>query len=151
MAEHSRQTIQKTKEKLREGERIQEDRDAHARSHHILVVDDELDIAETITWVLQSAGYNAAFALNAKTAIQFASRIAIDLALLDINLPDSDGIQAAVEICKRLPNCKILLMSGDPESAIRLKEAAKNDVHFELLIKPIGAPELLKKMGSLLK
>src|SRR4051812_10389882 len=151
MAEHSRQTIQKTKEKLREGERIQQDRDAHAKPVHILVVDDELSVAQTITWVLQGAGYNATFALNAKSAVQIASHLAFDAALVDINLRDLDGIQAAGEICKRLPNCKILLMSGDPASAIRLKEAAKDDVHFELLAKPIGAPELLQKMASLVK
>jgi len=41
-----------------------------------------------------------------------ACSIAVDLANVDISLPDVDGTKIAPERCKRLPNCKILLMSS---------------------------------------
>jgi YesN/AraC family two-component response regulator len=43
------------------------------------------------------------------------------LAIVDVNLPDVDGIKTAVEICNRFPNCKILLISGYPESVLLIE------------------------------
>lgn len=117
---------------------------------NILVVDDEFAIAQTLTWVLQEAGYTTTFAQSGKSALQIASGIAVDLAILDVTLPDLDGIKTAVELCKRIPNCKILLMSGDTESAPLLEAARKEGIRFEVLAKPIPPSELLPKLESLL-
>lgn len=117
---------------------------------NILVVDNEFGIAQTLTWVLQEAGYAATFALSGKDALEVASGIAVDLAVVDVTLPDLDGIRTAVELCKRLPKCKILLMSGDTESALLLEAARKECIRFEVLAKPIPPSELLPKLQSLL-
>lgn len=116
----------------------------------ILVVDDNIGVAETLTWVLQDAGYAATFALSSKAAIGIASGIPLDLAVVDVTLPDLDGIKTAVEICKRIPTCRILLMSGDTESAPLLEGARRDGIKFEILAKPIPPSELLPKLESLL-
>ena len=119
--------------------------------NNILVVDDEFNIAQTLTWVLQEAGYTAAFALSGQAALEIASGIAVDLAIVDVALPDIDGIKIAAEICHRLPKCKILLISGDSECAPLLEAAKKDGIHFEVLPKPIPPSELLGKLESLLQ
>jgi DNA-binding response OmpR family regulator len=113
-------------------------------------VDDEFAIAQTLTWVLEEAGYSATFALSGKAALDLSNDHAVDLAVVDVTLPDLDGIKTAVEICKRIPNCKILLMSGDTESAPLLEAARRDGIKFEVLAKPIPPSELLPKLASLL-
>jgi DNA-binding response OmpR family regulator len=101
--------------------------------------------------VLEQEGYAAAFALSGESGIEMASRIGTHLAIVDINLPDQDGIETAAEICKRVPNCKILLMTGDPESLEKLQEARDRGINFEVVAKPIPPAELLQKLKSLLR
>jgi DNA-binding response OmpR family regulator len=118
--------------------------------NNILVVDDEFNVAQTLTWVLQEAGYTAQFAVSGESALVVTSGIAVDAAVVDVTLPDLDGIKTAVEICKRLPNCKIPLMSGDSESAPLLERAKKDGINFDVLAKPIPPLELLGTLKALL-
>lgn len=59
------------------------------------------------------AGFRAIVTRGSLQGIQLASQIGVELALVDVNLSDGDGVRIAVELCKRLPHCKILLISGD--------------------------------------
>ncbi len=115
----------------------------------ILVVDDEANVAKTLAMVLKQEGYAAVPAPSAKAALELASSTAIDIAIIDVMLRDSDGIQTAVELCKRIPHCKILLMSGDSESAPLLEAAKKDGIHFDVLAKPIPPVELFSKLDFL--
>ena len=112
------------------------------RKSHILVVDDDPNVAKTLAMVLQQQGYLATFTLNGSTALELASGCAVDLAIVDVNLPELDGIQTAVELCRRLPKCKILLMSGDIETSSKLEEARANGINFDVIVKPIPPEEL---------
>jgi DNA-binding response OmpR family regulator len=103
-----------------------------------------------LTWILEKAGYSATFAQSGKAAIEIASGTPFDLAVVDVTLPDLNGVKTAIEICKRIPNCMILLMSGDTESAPLLESARKYFIKFEVLAKPIPPSELLPKLESLL-
>jgi DNA-binding response OmpR family regulator len=116
----------------------------------ILVVDDDPAVARSLAGVFESAGYQAVTAPDGATALKIASGVAIDLALVDVRLPDSDGIQTAVEIYKKLPNCKILLVSGVEDPNEKPQKARSDGINFEILAKPIPPPELLKKVESLL-
>src|SRR5690348_5049362 len=64
-------------------------------------------------------------------------------------LPGIDGLQTAVEICKRLPHCKLILISGQPESIPQLERAAMQGLQFSVLAKPIPPGELLATIESL--
>lgn len=112
----------------------------------VLVVDDHEAVARTLAWVLEASGYITAVAYSGKDALGIASGIVADLALVDVGLPDVNGIKVAVEICKRLPHCRILLISGDPESAPLIEQQNR----FEVLAKPVEPPELLKRVAALM-
>jgi two-component system alkaline phosphatase synthesis response regulator PhoP len=64
----------------------------------ILVVDDEADILEFISYNLKKEGYEVYTALNGKEALPIAKKIKPDLILLDVMMPVMDGI----ETCKRI-------------------------------------------------
>lgn len=120
------------------------------RRKAILVVDDNVNVANSLVMVLQRSGYNAVAAYHATQVRKLTSGLAVDLALIDVNLPDKDGLKLAVEICSRLTNCKILLMSGDPDSAGILERANADGIAFPVMSKPIPPQELLSTIATLL-
>jgi DNA-binding response OmpR family regulator len=77
-----------------------------------------------------------AIAYTGKDAVELASRVTATLAIVDVNLPDLDGVKVAGEICSRLPACKILLITGDPNSAPLLEWLKTGERKFEFLAKP---------------
>src|SRR5437868_397701 len=68
----------------------------------ILVVEDSLDTAQTLTYLLRGDGHLAEFAINGGSALELAKRHRPELIFLDIGLPDYDGVKLAKDI-KRLP------------------------------------------------
>ncbi len=120
------------------------------RKPAILVVDDEPGVATTLAWVLQQSGYLSAVAHTGKAAVEMAATMAADLVILDVNLPEMDGLTAASQICERLPRCTILLMSGDPDSVHAVESLRIGERKIEVLAKPFEPPELLDAVARLL-
>lgn len=116
----------------------------------VLVVDDEPVVAKTLAWILERSGYVSAVAYTGRDAIELGSRITAALAIVDVNLPDVDGIKVAAEISHLLPSCKILLITGDPDSAPLLEWLKTGERRFEFLAKPIEPPDLLNRISKLL-
>ena len=61
----------------------------------VLVVDDELDIAQTVALLLKGAGHNVSYAVTAQAALELAAKQPPDVIVLDLVLPDMDGISLA--------------------------------------------------------
>lgn len=120
------------------------------RKSVVLVVDDNASVANSLAMLLHESGYVTAIAYNGESAVQMVSGVAADLALVDIHLPDMDGIRVAVEICRRLPNCKILLLSGYPDAATLIEKSRQDGLNFRVLAKPINPPDLLQEIAGLL-
>lgn len=116
----------------------------------VLVVDDEPGVAKTLAWMLEQSDYVTAVAYTGKDALELASRVTASLAIVDVNLPDVDGIKVAAEICRRVPGCKILLITGDPNSAPLLEWLKTGERKFEFLAKPFEPPDLLNTVATLL-
>lgn len=115
----------------------------------ILVVDDEPNVSKTLAWLLQENGYNSMFCLDAKTALDIAQGIAADVAIVDVVLPDGDGIETALQIQKRVPNCKVLLITGNMEGSDRILQARTNGIAFDALPKPVSVQELFGTLSQL--
>ncbi len=116
----------------------------------ILVVDDSEKVAQSLGMVLEHSGYTVVTAYSAEEALELASGVAIDLAAVDVQLPGKDGVRAAVELCKQLPNCKILLMSGNAGTSELLEQARNEGIDFPIIAKPIPPEQLLSTIRSLL-
>lgn len=116
----------------------------------ILVVDDEENIRISLKDILEDEGYEVLLAENAQKAKDFKNKESISLILLDIWMPDCDGITLLKDWSKEKQlNCPVIMMSGHGtiDTAI---EATKIGA-FDFLEKPISLQKLLKTISSALK
>lgn len=117
----------------------------------ILLVDDEKDILEFLTYNLEKEGYNVVTADNGKKALEIAKRILPDLIILDVMMPEMDGIEAC-EIIRNdseIGNALIVFLSARGEDYSQV--AGFNAGADDYITKPIK-PKLLKsKIKSLLR
>ena len=120
------------------------------RSKLILVVDDEHRIADTLALILQSNGYQTAVAYEGDSALTQAYKTRPDLLLTDVMMPGMNGIELALAVSERFPECKALLFSGQAATAELLDRAQKQGCDFPLLSKPIHPEDLLKKVAEIL-
>ena len=116
----------------------------------ILIVDDEENIRISLKDILEDEGYDVFLAENAQKAKDLKNKESISLILLDIWMPDCDGITLLKDWSKEKQlNCPVIMMSGHGtiDTAI---EATKIGA-FDFLEKPISLQKLLKTIGSALK
>ena len=117
-----------------------------AKKPRVLVVDDEQVIADTLAKILDLNGYEATAVYTGTAAVESARSIRPDLIISDVIMPDMDGIQAAIKIRSFLPDCKILLFSGQAATADLLENARTQGHEFEILGKPVHPSDLLAKL-----
>jgi CheY-like chemotaxis protein len=112
---------------------------------HILVVEDEWIIVETLVKILSTAGYDAREAHSAEAALAMleASAWSPDFSLIDVFLPGINGIDLAIWLQTERPNGRITLFSGQASTADLLERAEHGGHHFEILAKPVHPAELL--------
>ena len=117
----------------------------------ILLVDDEPDILEIISYSLKNAGYNVYTAKNGIQAVKQAEKIEPHLIILDVMMPEMDGIEAC-EIIRKTQKIKHTLITflsarGEDYSQIAGFNAGADDY----ITKPIKPKILLSKVKSLLR
>jgi CheY-like chemotaxis protein len=112
----------------------------------VLVVDDEQLIANTITIILNSAGFEAQNAFTAQGALELLDVFRPEILLTDVAMPGMDGIELAIAILSKLPDCKIFLFSGQATTAELLDKAISQGHVFEILAKPIHPEHLMAKL-----
>jgi DNA-binding NtrC family response regulator len=104
---------------------------------HVLVIDDDIAVADTVAMVLNMDGFEATVAYSGETGIELARNRGFEYLVTGVVMPQMNGIEAAIEICKLLPECKVLLVSGDNNSDALLQEALSRGYKFEILAKPV--------------
>jgi two-component system, OmpR family, KDP operon response regulator KdpE len=114
----------------------------------VLVVDDELQILRALRVVLREAGFEVVAAQSAAEALDAAAVRPPRAAIVDLVLPDGDG----VEVTRRLrewSEMPILVLSavGDEEQKVRALEAGADDY----ITKPFGARELVARLQAALR
>jgi len=117
----------------------------------ILLVDDEHDILEFLSYNLKNEGFEIHTASNGADALKLANSVHPHLVLLDVMMPEMDGIETCEEI-RKLPNMENTLIAfltarGEDYSQIAGFEAGGDDY----ITKPIKPKLLISKIKSLLK
>jgi CheY-like chemotaxis protein len=123
---------------------------ASSRKTRILVADDEKTIADTLKLILAGAGYDVFVAYDGMAAVKKAEEWAPDLFLTDLVMPRLTGIEAATEICKRLPDCKVLLITGQVNLKDIRREIKSKCDRFEVFSKPLHPTELIAHIEKIL-
>jgi len=118
------------------------------QQHTILVVEDETSIASFLSAYLHNAGYEVRAALSAKAALVDLAGELPSLIVLDLNLPDGDG----VELCRRIrksSDVPILMLTArdeDVDKIIGLEVGAD-----DYMTKPFNPRELVARVKSILR
>jgi two-component system KDP operon response regulator KdpE len=114
----------------------------------ILVVDDEPNILATLAPLLRSRGYDVTTAMNGRGALEAVERDNPDLMVLDLGLPDMDG----VEVCRLVRDGRgtpivVLSARGAEGDKVRALDSGADDY----VTKPFGAEELLARIRVALR
>jgi two-component system alkaline phosphatase synthesis response regulator PhoP len=117
----------------------------------ILLVDDEIDILEFVSYNLEREGFKVYTAQNGKDAIRIAEKKNPDLIILDVMMPEMDGIITCEEL-RKIPGLKntiiaFLTARGEDYSQIAGFEAGADDY----ITKPIRPKVLISRVKALLK
>ena len=117
----------------------------------ILLVDDEPDILEILSYNLLAEGYTVLTATNGVEAVKQAKKIQPDLIIMDVMMPEMDGIEACEQI-RTIPEIKetiitFLTARGEDYSQVAGFEAGADDY----ITKPIKPKVLVSKIKSLLR
>jgi len=78
----------------------------------ILVVDDEQLVRQTLQRALERAGHTVRLARNGNEALDLARGAPFDLFMIDIIMPEKEGIQTIIELRQTNPSARIIAMSG---------------------------------------
>ena len=114
----------------------------------ILVVDDDIQLCELLTEVLEDEGHDVSCVHCGESAIEYLQNKGVDLVLLDVMLPNLDGMQVARRICQRFAT-PILMLTALGDEATMLDGLQAGADHF--ITKPFKVPELLTRISAILR
>jgi two-component system, OmpR family, KDP operon response regulator KdpE len=115
----------------------------------ILIVDDEPNIIGTVAPLLRAKGYDVFSATTGRAAVEAVDRDKPDLIVLDLGLPDLDGVDVCVAVRRSSSALPILVLSarGAEGDKVRALDAGADDY----VTKPFGAEELLARIRASLR
>jgi two-component system KDP operon response regulator KdpE len=121
---------------------------SRGNGRRILAVDDELQILRALKATLRAQGYEVITAATMEEGLDAAATNTLDAAIVDLLLPDGDGI----ELCRRLrewTSMPIILLSavGEEDEKVRALRAGADDY----VTKPFGARELVARLEAVLR
>ena len=118
---------------------------------NILLVDDEVDVAQTLEMIFRARGYKVRMAHSAEEAIETIAGWEPELAIVDVMLPQMNGIELREVLRANYPNCQVVLMSGHP-ATVDLVQSTRRDGQplAEVLMKPLHPAQILEMVAALL-
>lgn len=116
---------------------------------HILIIDDEASLRQTMARILQRAGYEVTTASNGKEGLTLISEHSFDLLYLDIRMPDVSGLELLKTIHAKFPNLPVILFTAQPDlnSAV---EAVRNGA-VDYLLKPLKPQTVIDRTNAILE
>jgi two-component system KDP operon response regulator KdpE len=114
----------------------------------VLVCDDEPQIVRALRVILRDAGYEAVPASNGEEALDRASVRPPEAAIIDLMLPDLDGVEVT-ERLRQWSDMPIIVLSavGEEEAKVRALSAGADDY----VTKPFGPPELIARLEAVMR
>jgi CheY-like chemotaxis protein len=103
----------------------------------VLLVDDERFIADTLTEVLEDAGFCVLAAYDGWMALEKVAHCRPDHLLSDVLMPKMNGVELAIAIRKMYPSTRVTLFSGQAGISDILLDGQRKGFKFELLAKPL--------------
>jgi len=115
----------------------------------ILVVDDDETIRTTMKAILQDEGYLVDLAATGKEAIQKSQQNIYNITLLDIRLPDIEGVELLKLMKNNVPKTRKIMVTGYPSMQNAIASLNKDADAY--LVKPVDVEKLLKTVKEQLQ
>lgn len=116
---------------------------------HILVVDDESSSRIITARMLQDEGFQVHVVASGKEALRYlATHPEIRLAVVDVVMPEMNGVTLATQMSEAAPACRVILMTGYTPKQVGLGDLIDR---FPLLFKPFNQGELKAKVLAVLR
>ena len=119
------------------------------KNARILIVDDDESIRKTMKTILEDEGYIVDLAATGNEAVRKTEKRAYNLALLDIRLPDMEGIELLKLMKDTVPPMRKIIVTGYPSMQNAI--ASLNKKAHAYLIKPINIENLLETVKEQLR
>ena len=107
----------------------------------IIIVDDDENIRTTMKTILEDEGYIVDLATTGNEAIEMTKEKAYNIALLDIRLPDMEGVELLKRIKNIVPRTRKIMVTGYPSMQNAISALNKNADAY--LVKPVDVEKLL--------
>lgn len=115
----------------------------------ILIAEDEIDIADALVMIMQKNNYCADAVYNGKDALEHAQSGNYDAVILDIMMPEMDGIEVLTEIRKQGNSVPVLLLTAKGELSDRV--LGLDSGADDYLPKPFSVSELMARVRAMLR
>ncbi len=119
------------------------------RNAKVLIVDDDENIRNTMKAILEDEGYTVDLASSGNEAVQKTQKVAYNIALLDIRLPDMEGVELLKLMKDTTPRTRKIMVTGYPSMQNAITALNKNADAY--LIKPVNIEKLLNTVKEQLQ
>ncbi|MCI0553647.1 MAG: response regulator transcription factor [Anaerolineae bacterium] len=115
---------------------------------HILIIDDEASLRQTLARILQRAGFEVTTAANGKEGLSLVTEHPFDLLYLDIRMPDVSGLELLKTIHAKFPELPVILFTAQPDlnSAVEALRRGATDY----LLKPLKPQAVIDRTQAIL-
>jgi two-component system OmpR family response regulator len=114
--------------------------------YKVLVVDDEEDFLETIVNRFNKRGITAKGANSGKTALDLLQKESFDIVILDVKMPEMDGIQVLKKIKLNWPDVEVIMLTG--HASVELGIEGMEYGAYDYVMKPTKLDILISKMNK---
>ena len=118
----------------------------------ILIVDDETDLRGMFKMLFESNGYEVIEASNGNEAIELYRSSPVDLIIMDVFMPEKEGIETILELTSEFPDVNVIAISGGGKVGTR--DCLDSALEFgakRVFTKPVTADRLLRAVEQILK
>jgi DNA-binding response OmpR family regulator len=119
------------------------------KNARIIIVDDDENIRKTMKAILEDEGYVVDLATTGNEAIEMTQETTYNIALLDIRLPDMEGVELLKLIKDNVPKTRKIMVTGYPSMQNAISALNKNADAY--LVKPVDIEKLLNMVKEQLR
>jgi DNA-binding response OmpR family regulator len=115
---------------------------------HILIVDDEATLRQTLARILQRAGLQVTTTATGAEALVLLSQHRFDLIYLDIRMPDMSGLEVLKTIHQTLPDLPVILFTAQPDLSSAVEAVRSGAIDY--LLKPLKPQTVIDRTSAIL-
>jgi two-component system NtrC family sensor kinase len=115
------------------------------KTRTVLIVDDDKIIREQLAKELKRNFFNTLLAADGKTALEKLSENKVDILILDIKLPDMDGLEVLQKVKEKTPGCEVIVVTGFGTREIAVQSLRRGAIDY--IDKPLDMEDLFAALG----